>query len=313
MTAAEKKKADADKKAADKKAAADKAAAEKAPTRPLRTRRPLPTRRLPTRRPPRTRLLPTRRPPPTRLPPTRWPPTRWPLTRRPPPTAMAAAADTRVAPTPLRRRQWRRLPHPRSKRNDVSRQLAPASCTSYKEGRASSLPFCRMRVRCAAELCGLVLEGSLRVRARPSRPVTTVATIVDRDGASCWSRRKRAPGCGSTSRPVISRPARRCVAAAIRETLEETGWHVTPTALVGIYRWQAPDTGATFIRFAFAADVVAHDAAPHARRRHPARALADLRRDRRAPRRSTAARSSCAASTIIAPGVRWPLDFVTEL
>ena len=26
-------------------------------------------------------------------------------------------------------------------------------------------------------------------------------------------------------------------------------------ALVGIYRWQAPDTGATFVRFAFAADV----------------------------------------------------------
>ena len=27
----------------------------------------------------------------------------------------------------------------------------------------------------------------------------------------------------------------------------------------GIYRWQAPDTGATFIRFAFSGDVVAHD------------------------------------------------------
>ncbi len=44
------------------------------------------------------------------------------------------------------------------------------------------------------------------------------------------------------------------VAAAMRETLEETGYRVTPTALVGIYRWQAPETGATFIRFAFAGD-----------------------------------------------------------
>jgi 8-oxo-dGTP pyrophosphatase MutT (NUDIX family) len=46
----------------------------------------------------------------------------------------------------------------------------------------------------------------------------------------------------------------------VRETLEETGYRVAPTALVGIYRWQAAATGATFIRFAFAGDVVAHDA-----------------------------------------------------
>ena len=48
-------------------------------------------------------------------------------------------------------------------------------------------------------------------------------------------------------------------AAAARETLEETGYRVTPTALVGIYRWQDPETATTFIRFAFAADVVAHE------------------------------------------------------
>ncbi len=50
-------------------------------------------------------------------------------------------------------------------------------------------------------------------------------------------------------------------AAAARETLEETGYRVTPTALVGVYRWQSPETGATFVRFAFAADVVAHEPA----------------------------------------------------
>jgi len=35
---------------------------------------------------------------------------------------------------------------------------------------------------------------------------------------------------------------------------------VMPTALVGIYRWQAPETGATFLRFAFAGEIVAHEA-----------------------------------------------------
>ena len=36
-------------------------------------------------------------------------------------------------------------------------------------------------------------------------------------------------------------------------------YHVSPTALIGIYRWQAAMTGATFIRFAYAADIVSHE------------------------------------------------------
>ncbi len=48
---------------------------------------------------------------------------------------------------------------------------------------------------------------------------------------------------------------------AARETLEESGWQVTPMALVGIYRWEAPDNGATFVRFAFAGRADAHDPA----------------------------------------------------
>jgi 8-oxo-dGTP pyrophosphatase MutT (NUDIX family) len=51
------------------------------------------------------------------------------------------------------------------------------------------------------------------------------------------------------------------VAAAVRETREETGHRIAPTALVGIYRWQAADTGATFIRFAYAGVSCAHEAA----------------------------------------------------
>ena len=49
-------------------------------------------------------------------------------------------------------------------------------------------------------------------------------------------------------RELIAKRQRRGV-LALRETLEETGWHVEPAALVGIYRWQAPETDATFIRF----------------------------------------------------------------
>jgi len=54
--------------------------------------------------------------------------------------------------------------------------------------------------------------------------------------------------------------------AAVRETLEETGWTVELTDLIGTYQWQAPDspeprTDRQYLRFAFAAKPIAHDPA----------------------------------------------------
>ena len=71
---------------------------------------------------------------------------------------------------------------------------------------------------------------------------------------------------------VINQPAghlesgESLVAATIRETLEETAWRLTPTALTGIYRWRHPDKGITFLRFCFTGEVDGHD---------PGRALDD--------------------------------------
>jgi 8-oxo-dGTP pyrophosphatase MutT (NUDIX family) len=93
------------------------------------------------------------------------------------------------------------------------------------------------------------------------RPVVTVATIVDRDGAYLFVEEETSVGVRINQPAGHLEPGETLVAAAMRETLEETGYRVTPTALVGIYRWHSPDTGATFIRFAFGADVLAHDAA----------------------------------------------------
>ena len=50
----------------------------------------------------------------------------------------------------------------------------------------------------------------------------------------------------------------------IRETLEETGWHVEPTAFIGAYQWKAPDasaggSGRHYLRMAFAADPIRHE------------------------------------------------------
>jgi len=47
-------------------------------------------------------------------------------------------------------------------------------------------------------------------------------------------------------------PGETIVEATIRETLEETRWTFSPEFLVGIYRWQNPQTAETYIRIALA-------------------------------------------------------------
>ena len=39
--------------------------------------------------------------------------------------------------------------------------------------------------------------------------------------------------------------------AVVRETLEETAHHFVPEALLGIYRWRAPQHDRVYVRFAF--------------------------------------------------------------
>jgi len=93
------------------------------------------------------------------------------------------------------------------------------------------------------------------------RPVVTVATIIMRDDAFLVVEEETRVGVRLNQPAGHLEAGETLVAAAVRETLEETGHRIAPTALVGIYRWQAPDTGATFIRFAYAGVVVAHEAA----------------------------------------------------
>ena len=54
------------------------------------------------------------------------------------------------------------------------------------------------------------------------------------------------------------------VDAAVRETLEETGWEVAPEHFVGVMPWINPRAGDTTLRFVFAARALRH---------HPGRPL----------------------------------------
>lgn len=93
------------------------------------------------------------------------------------------------------------------------------------------------------------------------RPAVTVATVVERDGRFLVVEEETRAGRKLNQPAGHLESGERIVEAAVRETLEETGWHVEPEHLIGIYTWSARDSGATFVRFAYAARPARHDAA----------------------------------------------------
>ncbi|MGH8122158.1 MAG: NUDIX hydrolase, partial [Rudaea sp.] len=91
------------------------------------------------------------------------------------------------------------------------------------------------------------------------RPDVTVATIVARDGRFLVVE-ELVRGELVLNQPAGHlEPGETLHAAALRETLEETGWTVELTDLVGIYQWSSADGERQFLRFAFAATPLAHD------------------------------------------------------
>jgi 8-oxo-dGTP pyrophosphatase MutT (NUDIX family) len=93
-----------------------------------------------------------------------------------------------------------------------------------------------------------------------ARPVVTVATIVERDGKLLVVEEETSAGLCLNQPAGHLEAGESIVDAAVRETIEETGYRVRVDALVGIYRWRAPGSAATYVRFAFAARVLAHEA-----------------------------------------------------
>lgn len=97
------------------------------------------------------------------------------------------------------------------------------------------------------------------------RPHVTVATVVPRADRFLLVEED------VRGRIVLNQPAGHLEPdeslhdAAVRETLEETGWEVALTCLLGVQQWQAP-SGRQFVRFTFGADALRH---------HPERALDD--------------------------------------
>ncbi|MEP6882109.1 MAG: NUDIX hydrolase [Dokdonella sp.] len=90
-------------------------------------------------------------------------------------------------------------------------------------------------------------------------PHVTVATVVPMDGRYLLVEEH------VHGRTVINQPAghlepdETLQAAAVRETLEETGWTVELECLIGIQQWISSHSGSQFVRFTFAARALKHD------------------------------------------------------
>ncbi|VVN02473.1 NUDIX hydrolase [Pseudomonas fluorescens] len=92
------------------------------------------------------------------------------------------------------------------------------------------------------------------------KPHITVATIVEDSGRFLMVEELK------HGRVVLNQPAghldpnETLTEAAVRETLEETGWDVEPTGVLGIYLYTAPSNGVTYQRVCFIAKALKHHA-----------------------------------------------------
>lgn len=91
-------------------------------------------------------------------------------------------------------------------------------------------------------------------------PHVTVATIIERDNRFLMVYEE------SEGKKVYNQPAghldpdETLREAAVRETLEETGWKVQLTGVVGVNLYTAPSNGITYFRTTFIAEALSHDA-----------------------------------------------------
>jgi 8-oxo-dGTP pyrophosphatase MutT (NUDIX family) len=144
------------------------------------------------------------------------------------------------------------------------------------------------------------------------KPNVTVAAVVEREGRFLLVE-EEADGA-----LVLNQPAghldkgESLEQAMVRETLEETAWHVAPEALLGVYRWCHPKKDITYLRFTFIARALRQQP-DHALDHGIVRALwlspEELRSDRSRHRSPQVQR--CVDDYLA--GQRYPLTFLKDL
>ncbi len=91
------------------------------------------------------------------------------------------------------------------------------------------------------------------------KPHATVATILEQDGKLLFVEEM------DSGKLVLNQPAghleenERLIDAAIRETLEESGYHCEITGYLGLYTFTAPNNGITYHRHCFIGKTLSYD------------------------------------------------------
>lgn len=93
------------------------------------------------------------------------------------------------------------------------------------------------------------------------KPNVTVAAVLERDGRFLLVEEETEDGI-RYNQPAGHLECREALCdAAVRETLEETGYAFAPQYLVGVYSWRNEAKDVTYLRFAFGGEITGHDAA----------------------------------------------------
>ena len=93
------------------------------------------------------------------------------------------------------------------------------------------------------------------------KPNVTVAALMERDGQFLLVEEETTEGIRFNQPAGHLDEGESLVAACTREAMEETAHEFVPTELVGVYQWPRPQGDITYLRFAFAGKVGAHETA----------------------------------------------------
>ena len=92
------------------------------------------------------------------------------------------------------------------------------------------------------------------------KPHVTVAAVIERDGQFLLVEEETDDGIRFNQPAGHLECGEALTEAVIREVLEETAYHFVPKTLIGVYNWRNEAKDITYLRFAFAGEIVGHEA-----------------------------------------------------
>ena len=91
------------------------------------------------------------------------------------------------------------------------------------------------------------------------KPNVTVAALIERDGRFLLVEEETSDGLLLNNPAGHLDPGESPIQGTIRETLEETAWHIKLTGVVGVNLYTAPSNGVTYLRTTFIGEVFEKD------------------------------------------------------